>query len=174
MLEPLTKPTEENSQDLRQRFCEHCATPFTVTNSTFRLKSKHKRKKRKFKSTDKGNNTQEKQWEHPKGSNYLEILCKYCGWKTRHVGTTGKKRKSRDIEGSWTPDNGTPPQTPCSRKTTPKLSEKPECSPMTPYSGKRRSRSKPKSTLKALLDREKEASKNNASSPSLLNFLATV
>ena len=169
MLEPLTKTHEENIKDLRERFCEHCATPFTATNSTFRLKSKHKRKKRKDK--DKHNEKQPLEHCGQQGSNYLEILCKYCGWKTRHVGTTGNRKKSRDNEESWKPDNGNP-QTPCSRKTTPKHSQKLSRSPMTPYSGKRRS--KPKSTLKALLDKEKQQSKDNVPSPSLLNFLATV
>ena len=154
--------------------CEHCGTVFTAKNCTFRIKPKRKRRKGKkylVKNDSKFDTI-------PKSSNFLQILCHYCGWKTRQIGATRVTRTTTaNDDGSLRMDKGlyhTPKLSKSGSVTaryTPRFSRT-QNPPGAQTSS--RTRKKNKSRLKELLDKEKLESSSQAKSPSLLNFLATV
>ena len=176
-------------ENYRGKLCEHCGTVFTASNCSFRIKPRRKRRKKRIKSShltacDKIQTGRANYDDNliPKRSNSLQISCKHCGWKTRLVGTDGSKRECKDNRGTRTSTGGSPmPITP-NVLETPKLLgsktqyESPSFS-VTPKSSVKGSglKKKGKTKLKELLAMEREAAdKKTLTSPSLLNFLASV
>ncbi|XP_028393833.1 UPF0711 protein C18orf21 homolog [Dendronephthya gigantea] len=153
--------------------CEHCGTVFTAENCTFRIKPKRRRRKGK-KCLVKNDSKLDR---IPKSSNFLQILCHYCGWKTRQIGATRvTRRRVRNDDGSLRMDKRLC-QTPTLSKSgsvtakyTPELSRT-QSQPRSQNSTG--TRKKNKSKLKELLAKEKLES-SQTESPSLLNFLATI
>ena len=149
--------------------CQCCGTIFTDTNCTFRIKPKRKHRKRNVKNGRTLDMI-------PKSSNFLQILCHYCGGKTRQAGASRKSTKTKN--GSLRNQKGiqTPKHSKNSSATThhtPELSriQKKSGSGLQSWSGKKK---KTKSRLKELLAKEKFESDQKTSSPSLINFLATI
>ena len=141
--------------------CQCCGTIFTGTNCTFRIKPKRKHSKRKNVKNDRTLDM------IPKSSNFLQILCHYCGWKTRQAEASRKSTKTKN--GSLRNQKGiqTPKHSKNSSATThhtPELSriQKKSGSGLQRLSGKKK---KTKSRLKKLLAKVL---------PSLTNFLATI
>ena len=62
---------------------------FSKNCKKFRIKPKRKRSKKK-KHNVKMNPSY---GITPKSTNFLQILCYFCGWKTRHIGATTKQGK---------------------------------------------------------------------------------
>ena len=199
--ERLEKPNIEGYDREIVEACEHCGTVFTGSNCKFRVKPKRKRKKKRCVRLQDDNKAPKSLDIMPKSSNFLQIHCHYCGWKTRRIGAMRKTRGStRDIDGSFGNTNetqgDTSSQTPklsrkCKQTVTPKMStavhkgslttpKTPQMSPgIRKESGKHsstgsRSRKKTKSRLKELLAQEKLESEQKISSPSLINFLSNI
>jgi hypothetical protein len=143
--------------------CEHCGTIFTYRNCTFRIKPKRKRRKKCNVKNDRNLNI------IPKSSNFLQILCHYCGWKTRQAGARRKTNNGSD-QGDMVYQT---PKLSGNAPVTPELSRihKQSGSGLENSSGNKK---KTKSRLKELLAKEKLASDQKTSSPSLINFLATI
>ena len=152
--------------------CEHCGTILTHSNCTFRIKPKQKRKKRK-KNCLKNDRIFD---IIPKSHNFLQICCHYCGWKTRQAGTSRKSSRNNngtltdldDIQtllssGNVSVSNYSTPELSRTKKQSGSRSHRP--------SGNRK---KTKSRLKELLAKEKLETDEKTSSPSLINFLATI
>lgn len=169
-------------ENYRGKLCEHCGTVFTASNCSFRIKPRRKRRKKRIKSShlsecDKIQTGRANYDDNlvPKRSNFLQISCKHCGWKTRLVGTDASKRESEDNRGT------TMPVTP-NVSETPKLSGSKIRSESPGFSGTPKSsakgsghKKKARTKLKELLAMEREAAdKKTLASPSLLNFLASV
>lgn len=168
-------------EDFRENFdwnllnaCEHCGTVFTDSNCTFRIKSKRKRKKNK-----KGYVKNDKIFDiMPKSCNFLQILCKFCGWKTRHRGAWN----SRSNAGSLETHVDMSFQTPKLSQGTPKLSRKAMKSPGSGFQGQKNlstqqssgKKKRTKSRLRELLAKEKLETEEKITSPGLINFLSTI
>ena len=158
-----TGPDECLQQSLNA--CQHCGTTFTDSNCTFRIKPKRKRKKRKSNIDI-----------IPKSCNFLQIRCHYCGWKTRQAGARRKSSRNNNESSTHVDDIQTPRSSEnvsVSDHSTPKLSKthKQRGSKAQTASGHRK---RSKSRLKELLAKEKLETDQKTSSPSLINFLATI
>ena len=167
---PDAEKFSERSQCLNA--CEHCGTILTHSNCTFRIKPKQKRKKRKKKCL-----TKDRTFDViPKSYNFLQIRCHYCGWKTREVGTTRKSSRNNNESLTDLDDIQTPR---FSGNVSVRNYSTPELSRTKKQSGSRShtasgNRKKTKSRLKELLAKEKLETDQKTSSPSLINFLATI
>ena len=168
------KDSEQNYQSILN-VCGHCGSLFTGRNCTFRIKPKRKRRKRKKHNVE--NNPA--YGIMPKSSNFLQILCHVCGWKTRQVGATRKPAKINNVslenDTLLRNNNALSSQTPRSSKKASVTSRS------TPQQGKTYNRQhssgnrkKTKSRLRELLAKEKLESEQKPSSPSLINFLANI
>ena len=168
------KDSEENYQSTLN-VCGHCGSLFTGRNCTFRIKPKRKCRRRKKHNVQ--NNPA--YGIMPKSSNFLQILCHVCGWKTRQVGATRKPSKIKSVflenDTLLRNNNALLGQTPRSSKKASITSQS------TPQQGKTCNgqhssgkRKKTKSRLRELLAKEKLESEQKTSSPSLINFLANI
>ena len=173
---------EDSAENFQSTFnaCKHCGTIFTGTNCEFRIKPKRKRSKKK-----KHNLKMNPSYGiMPKSSNFLQILCHFCGWKTRHIGATTKQAKINNSSlKNYSNTSDMLWQTPrSSEKTSVTKHSTPQRTTTLNRSGPRRSglqnssgnRKKTKSRLKELLAKEKLESDQKTSSPSLINFLASM
>lgn len=145
--------SEEIDKNMHSIACEHCGNIFSGTNCVFRIKPKRKRRKKiRYRNSQ----------NIRKSCNFLQILCKYCGWKTRCEGAAKKRRQSSTDSNSAfrTPE--------CNRS----MRELDGSSSRQRYSSGSKKRCK--SRLKEILEKERLDLDKNKTPPSLRNFLATI